>query len=71
MTFGQFWNQPNRAYRDMQAAYTAIALSFLLPALTYLLAPRYAVAQFRQLGELLGASAYPYGEESFLWRASS
>lgn len=54
--------------RQMQAVFTVLALTFLLPSLTYFFLPELAVAQFRSLGTLLGSPEYPFDERSHLWR---
>lgn len=64
----RFWNQPSRAYRDFQLVYGALGLHFFFPALGYLLSPETAMDSFTRLGSLLGGSAYPFTEESLLWR---
>lgn len=52
----------------MQGVFGLLALTFLLPSLTYFFAPAVAVAQFRSLGALLGSPDYPFDERSHLWR---
>lgn len=64
----RFWNQPSRAYRDFQLVYGGLGLHFFFPALGYLLSPETAMASFTKLGTLLGAGAYPFTEQSMLWR---
>ncbi len=64
-----FFSQPSRPYRNFQVAFTLLTLNFVLPALTYTLAPEHAVAQFVAINTRLGGAPYPFDElSSHLWR---
>src|SRR5438105_1110892 len=65
--FLRFFRQENRAYRDMQIVLTLLTLNFLIPSFGYFFAPATALARFRAIGSLFGAT-YPLSEESHLWR---
>ncbi len=63
----RFLFQPNRAYRDFQLVYSVLTLQFLIPSLTYLVAPEVALETVHQISAFLG-SPYPFSEESHIWR---
>jgi hypothetical protein len=63
----KFLLQPARAYRNFQVVYSVLALQFLIPSLTYLIAPELALETVHQVSDLLGAP-YPFSEESHVWR---
>jgi len=69
-TFSRFWRQPNKAYRDFQIVYTALALNFLFPSLVYALNPVGAIRRFERIGILLGGGEYGLaaGEAGYVWR---
>ena len=69
-TFSRFWRQPNKAYRDFQFVYTALALNFLFPSLVYALNPVGAIRRFERIGILLGGGEYGLvaGEAGYVWR---
>ena len=56
--------------RRFQAAYTLISLNFLIPALSYAVAPGLAVASFERVGMLLGGGPYAAaaGETGHMWQ---
>lgn len=64
----RFWNQPNRAYRNFQIAFFLLGVHFFIPSLTYAFNPQGAIGQFQFLGKLMGAGAYPFQEDGFVWR---
>jgi hypothetical protein len=64
----RFLSQPSRAYRNFQLVFLPLALNFLIPGVSYLVAPEIALEQFRRLGEALGGGVYPVAEASIIWR---
>ncbi len=65
---GRFWSQDSGAYRTFQLVYTVLTLNFLVPAVSYLVAPQVAVDQVHQISALLGAAPYPAAEDGHMWR---
>jgi len=64
-----FWRQPSPAYRNFQMVFTILTLNFVLPALSYVVAPAIVGEQFSQVNALLGGDPYLFPEaESRLWR---
>ena len=64
-----FWRQPCRRYRDFQIAYTLLTLNFVLPAISYAVAPETAMEQLTWLNALLGGAPYTFPEAaSRVWR---
>ena len=68
MWFYRFWTQESKAYRNMQIALPFLTLNFLIPSMSYFFFPEVAIAQFKQIGQMLGASHYPLSEQSHIWR---
>ena len=65
----RFFRQPCGAYRNFQIVFTLLTLNFVIPAISYALAPQIAADQFRQINALLGGSSYDFPEAaSRLWR---
>ena len=58
---------PSRAYRAFRIVYAAIALNFILPAISYIVAPEAAIGTLARLNRLLGGGAYPFVESGGLW----
>lgn len=56
-----------RAYRTFRIVYAAIALNFVLPAISYIVAPRAAIDTLDRVNRLLGGGAYPFVESGSLW----
>jgi hypothetical protein len=63
----RFLVQPARAYRNFQLVYSVLTLQFLIPSLTYLIAPEIALETVHWISARLGAP-YPFSEESHVWR---
>lgn len=65
----RFWRQPNRRYRDFQIVFSLLTLNFVVPAVTYSLAPQVAMDQFLAVNDLLGGDPYVFPETgSRVWR---
>jgi hypothetical protein len=65
--FRLFWSQPNKAYRNFQAAFFLLGVHFLIPSMVYAFNPQGAIDAFRWLGGLYGKE-YPFAEDGFVWR---
>lgn len=64
-----FWQQPSKAYRNFQVMFTLLTLNFVIPAISYAIAPEIAVGQFIQINELLGGAPFSFPEAgSRMWR---
>ncbi|MEK6625816.1 MAG: hypothetical protein AABY86_12645 [Bdellovibrionota bacterium] len=64
-----FWKQPSSAYRNFQLVFTFLSLNFIIPALSYAIAPQIAAEQFHKINSLLGGVPYTFPEEmSRMWR---
>jgi hypothetical protein len=57
----------SRAYRTFRIVYAAIALNFVLPAISYIVAPEAAIGTLDRVNRLLGGGAYPFVESGSLW----
>jgi len=64
----RFWNQPNKAFRNFQLVFTFLTLHFFFPSLTYYFSPQTAIGQLKGMGNLIGAGAYPFAEDGYVWR---
>ena len=56
-----------RAYRTFRIVYALIALNFLLPAISYIVAPEAAIDSLDRVNRALGGGAYPFVESGSLW----
>ncbi|MSP63448.1 MAG: hypothetical protein EXR72_24510 [Myxococcales bacterium] len=65
---GRFWRQPNRRYRNFQIVFTLLTLNFIVPSLSYAIAPEIAQQSFLDMGRLFHAAPYPKSEDSYTWR---
>lgn len=64
-----FWNQPNRDYRNFQVVFTVLTLNFAIPTFSYIFAPQVAHQQFVELNAMLGGAPYTFPEDqSSFWR---
>jgi hypothetical protein len=64
-----FWNQPNKPYRNFQIVFTILTLNFAIPTLSYIFAPLIAHEQFVELNTILGGELYVFPEfDSLFWR---
>ena len=69
MSFGAFFRQPCRRYRNFQIVFAILALNFIVPAFVYTFAPHAAINQFLALNARLGGAAYEFPEAaSRVWR---
>lgn len=57
----------SRAHRAFRIVYAAIALNFILPAISYIVAPDAAIGTLDRVNRLLGGGAYPFVESGSLW----
>ena len=57
----------SRAYRTFRIVYALIALNFVLPAISYIVAPEAAIGTLDRVNRLLGGGAYPFVESGSLW----
>ena len=55
---------PKRAF---QVVYTILVLNFLLPAISYIVAPQMTYQTLDQVNRLLGGGPYPAVESGHLW----
>lgn len=55
-----------RTLRTFQLVYLAIALNFIIPAISYIVAPHLAVQTMDDVNRLLGGGAWPV-EHSQVW----
>ena len=56
-----------RAYRIFRIVYAIIALNFVLPAISYMVAPETAIETLDRLNRALGGGPYPFVESGALW----
>jgi len=64
----RFWNQPNKQYRNFQLAFFLLGVHFLIPSMFYAFNPQGPIGQLKWMGSVLGAPAYPFLEDGFVWR---
>ena len=53
--------------RSFQVVYTILVLNFLLPAISYIVAPQLTYQTLDQVNRLLGGGPYPAVESGHLW----
>ncbi len=64
-----FFQQPSKSYRNFQFVYIFFVLNFVIPAISYAVAPEVAIGQFRRTNTMLGGADYTFPEEqSRVWR---
>ena len=56
-----------RAYRTFRIVYAIITLNFVVPAISYIVAPEAAIGTLDRVNRALGGGAYPFVESSSLW----
>jgi hypothetical protein len=59
-------NKP-RAYRTFRIVYAIITLNFVLPAISYIVAPETAIGTLERVNRALGGGPYPFVESGSLW----
>ncbi len=64
---GRFLTQPNGAYRNFQLVFTVLTLNFVIPSISYLVAPEAALKSVHQLSDLFGVP-YTACEDGHFWR---
>ena len=55
------------AVRTFKVVYALVALNFILPAISYIVAPALALGTLDQVNRALGGGAYPFVESGQLW----
>jgi hypothetical protein len=56
-----------RAHRIFRIVYAIITLNFVLPAISYVVAPDTAIETLDRVNRMLGGGAYPFVESGSLW----
>lgn len=56
-----------RAYRTFRIVYAIIILNFVVPAISYIVAPQAAIGTLDRVNRALGGGAYPFVESGSLW----
>ena len=56
-----------RAYRTFRIVYAIITLNFVVPAISYIVAPEAAIGTLDRVNRVLGGGAYPFVESGSLW----
>jgi hypothetical protein len=56
-----------RAVREFQAIYLVLVLNFLIPAISYVVAPAAAIDTMDRLNRALGGGAWPSREDTHVW----
>jgi hypothetical protein len=65
----EFFGQRNRRYRDFQIVFTILTLNFIVPAISYSVAPEAASLQLERVAGLLGDHAsFGIEAQSRVWR---
>lgn len=64
---GRFFTQPCGAYRNFQLVFTVLTLNFVIPAVSYLVAPDVALKSVHDLSALFGVP-YTACEDGHFWR---
>jgi len=59
--------QAPRAHRIFRIVYAIITLNFVIPAISYMVAPDMAIATLERTNRALGGGAYPFAETGQLW----
>ncbi len=63
----RFFNQENKAYRNMYIVMTLLGIHFIIPSLNYAFAPDLAIGQLISMGDIFGQTL-PFSEDSIVWR---
>jgi hypothetical protein len=67
MTTTAFLEPTPRAVRAFQIVYAALALNFVVPAISYMVAPELALGTLDRVNRALGGGPYPFVESGRVW----